>query len=111
MKKNVYVVCAEVTPKPGSQLWGKARGALVNGFFFAGDARFAIDAVVQALSEDLYEIVRIEWVMPFSETNWEDEQAEHEALSAEAQESGEVVYSDFFTYIMSAVSDDTSTDE
>lgn len=96
--QRVFVVSVEVKPLRGSALWGKA-GGFAYCYTVAVDASDAAARVSEALQEDHYALIAIEWTRPASEVEWEkDDEDQQRAYEAEARASREVVYSAFHVY-------------
>ena len=95
-----YIVSAEVVAKPGSEMWGKAKGAYLYCVVPEKDAEKAAKSTRIALEEDNYDVIQIEEVIKYENMTWESEEVENEykELLIEAKKSNSVVYGPFFIY-------------
>lgn len=113
---RVFVVDAEVRALEGSEMWGVADSGFVYCYVLALDARQASSRVEEALTRNKFAIVSFEAVMPAEATMWDDgeegeEAAEHRGYAEEAENSGEVVYSAFYSHEEEGEEDEDGDDE
>ncbi len=98
--KLVYVVSLEISPKKGSQMWGKAKGGYLFCVVRSIDAREAIEKCCAALIEDKYKIVLVEEVIKSENMDWDNSTDEGQLLrlAQECQDDDEVRYSPISTF-------------
>jgi hypothetical protein len=97
--ETVYVAAFEVGFEPGCAMHGEGKGAFVWCFVKSPSEADAEARVRSALAADAYSIKTLEWVEAASDLDWESEAAEMDALVAEADRTGDVVYSTFNLYV------------
>ena len=99
--RSVFIVSVEVKPLPCSVMMEHdIRGGLVYCFVPANTKNEATAKVVEALEEDHYEVVHIEFVRDYGHVEWESESVglEYDALAQEARTVGSVVYGPFYVW-------------
>ncbi|MBU4128176.1 MAG: hypothetical protein KKH84_04555 [Proteobacteria bacterium] len=75
-------------------------GGFVYLFFKAYDVRDAIPKIENAISEENFKIIQIEFISEYDEIPWdtEEEQKLYDSLASKAQDSDEIIWDDLYTY-------------
>jgi|ERR1051326_266711 hypothetical protein len=96
----IYLASVEVAPVANSLIGGRGTGALVYCFIPSESKKNAKKKLIQALEEDQYKLVNIEFIEPYNGLTWEDERDKitYDRLAKRAALNNNLIYGPFYTW-------------
>lgn len=96
----IFLASVEVKPLPKSQLNAHGVGALIYCLVPADSRGIARKKLGQALRDDMYQIVKIEFIENYTDYKWDDkkDQLQYDRLAKRAALNDDIVYGPFYTW-------------